>query len=52
MMGIKFEPDDNPEKRKRQISALRAMLEKDKDDFSRVVHQAALDELLKMEEEK
>lgn len=43
---VTFEAEARPEKRERQIAALRAMLETDKDEFSRAMHQAALDRLL------
>lgn len=46
---VTFEAEARPEKRKRQIAALRAMLETDKDDFSRAMHRAALEQLLEEE---
>lgn len=43
---VTFEAEARPEKRERQIAALRAMLETDKDEFSLAMHRAALEQLL------
>ena len=43
---VTFPTECCPERRRLQIAALRAMLATDKDEFSRAMHQAALDRLL------
>ena len=43
---VAFEAEARPEKRERQIAALRTMLKTDRDEFSRAMHQAALDKLI------
>ena len=43
---VTFVAEKHPRKRERQIAALRAMIKTDRDDFSRAMHQAALDRLL------
>lgn len=43
---VTFEAEKHPGKRERQIAALRAMLKTDRDEFSRAMHQAALDKLI------
>ena len=43
---VTFEAETRTEKRERQIAALRAMIKTDRDDFSRAMHQAALDKLI------
>lgn len=43
---VAFEAEARPEKRERQIAALRAMLKTDRDEFSRAMHRAALEQLL------
>lgn len=43
---VTFEAEARPEKRERQIAALRAMLATDKDEFSAAMHRAALKQLL------
>ena len=43
---VTFEAEKHPGKRERQIAALRAMIETDKDEFSLAMHRAALKQLL------
>ena len=43
---VTFEAETRTEKRERQIAALRAMIETDKDEFSLAMHRAALKQLL------
>ena len=43
---VTFEAETRTEKRERQNAALRAMIKTDRDDFSRAMHQAALDKLI------